>query len=163
MSWKYFCGDFEDVILANLSKMLMVEFGISRLLKSLRSAVHDELFNGRTKNPVNIYLFKVHNRNTRKRSEICSKLTIKTPDRRQWCRSGILTNFEHISHLPSVFVVNFEQVNACWGTIGQMFLPTSTTGMPRAGTDPVQNVSSNSVERSCAVVITTKPIKSSTS
>ena len=28
--------------------------------------------------PGNIYLFKVNNRNTRKRSEICSKLTIKT-------------------------------------------------------------------------------------
>ena len=31
--------------------------------------------------PVNIYLFKVNSRNTRKRCEICSKLT---PDRRQW-------------------------------------------------------------------------------
>ena len=30
----------------------------------------------------NMYLFKVNNRNTRKRSEICSKLTIKTPGRR---------------------------------------------------------------------------------
>ena len=28
-------------------------------------------------------LFKVNNRNTRKRCEICSKLTIKTPERRQ--------------------------------------------------------------------------------
>ena len=28
---------------------------------------------------VNIYLFEVNNRNTRKWSEICSKLTIKTP------------------------------------------------------------------------------------
>ena len=33
--------------------------------------------------PANIYLFKVNNRNTRKRFEICSKLTIKTPERRQ--------------------------------------------------------------------------------
>ena len=31
----------------------------------------------------NIYLFKVHNRNTRKRCKIGSKLTIKTPERRQ--------------------------------------------------------------------------------
>ena len=30
----------------------------------------------------NIYLFKANNRNTRKRYEICSKLTIKTPERR---------------------------------------------------------------------------------
>ena len=31
--------------------------------------------------PANIYLFNVNNRNTRKRSEICSKLTKKTPER----------------------------------------------------------------------------------
>ena len=31
-----------------------------------------------------IYLFKVNNRNIRTRCEICSKLTIKTPERRQW-------------------------------------------------------------------------------
>ena len=30
----------------------------------------------------NIYLFKVNNRNSRKRCNICSKLTIKTPERR---------------------------------------------------------------------------------
>ena len=34
-------------------------------------------------NPANIYLFKVNNRNTRKRCEIWSKLTIKTPERHQ--------------------------------------------------------------------------------
>ena len=32
--------------------------------------------------PANIYLFKVNNRNTRKRCKICSKLTIKTAERR---------------------------------------------------------------------------------
>ena len=32
--------------------------------------------------PANICLFKVNNRNSRKRCEICSKLTIKTPERR---------------------------------------------------------------------------------
>ena len=31
---------------------------------------------------VGIYLLKVNNRNTRTRCEICSKLTIKTPERR---------------------------------------------------------------------------------
>ena len=30
--------------------------------------------------PVGIYLLKVNNRNTRTRYEICSKLTVKTPD-----------------------------------------------------------------------------------
>ena len=31
--------------------------------------------------PPNTYLFKVNNKNTRKRCEICSKLTMKTPER----------------------------------------------------------------------------------
>ena len=35
------------------------------------------------KRPTNIYLFKVNNRNTIKRCEICSKLKIKTPERRK--------------------------------------------------------------------------------
>ena len=35
------------------------------------------------KYPANIYLLKVSNRNTRKRCEIFSKLTITTPERRQ--------------------------------------------------------------------------------
>ena len=30
-------------------------------------------------NPASDYLFKANNRNTRKRCDICSKLTIKTP------------------------------------------------------------------------------------
>ena len=41
--------------------------------------------------PVGNYMLKVSNRNTRTRCEICSKVTIKTPER-----------------------VNFEQVNAGW-------------------------------------------------
>ena len=37
---------------------------------------------------------------------IRSKLTIKIPKRRQWCRSGIfIVNFEHISHLALVFLL----------------------------------------------------------
>ena len=34
--------------------------------------------------PAGIYLLKVNDRNTRTRCEICSKLTIKTPERRHW-------------------------------------------------------------------------------
>ena len=33
--------------------------------------------------PTNIYLFKANNRNTRKRCEICSKLTMEISERRQ--------------------------------------------------------------------------------
>ena len=50
--------------------------------------------------PANIYLFKVNTRNTRKKCEIYSKLTIKTPEQLQQCRFGVFTvNFEHISYL----------------------------------------------------------------
>ena len=50
--------------------------------------------------PAGIYLLKVNIRNTRTKCEICTKLTIKIPERRQWRRSGIIiVNFEHISHI----------------------------------------------------------------
>ena len=50
--------------------------------------------------PAGIHLLKVDNKNTRTRCEICSKLTIKIPERHHWCLSGIfIVNFEHILHL----------------------------------------------------------------
>ena len=56
--------------------------------------------------PADIYLFKVKNRNTRKRYEIYSKLTMKTPERRQYRHSGVfVANFEHILHLFLVFLL----------------------------------------------------------
>ena len=52
------------------------------------------------------YLLKFNNRSTRTRCEICSKLTIKTPKRRHWRRSGVfIVNFEHISHHILVFLL----------------------------------------------------------
>ena len=56
--------------------------------------------------PSRLYLLKVNNRNTRKRCEMYFKLTIKTPERCHWHRSGVLiANFEHISHLVLVFLL----------------------------------------------------------
>ena len=50
--------------------------------------------------PTKNNLFKVNNRNFWKRCEICSKLTVKTPERRQWrCSVGFIVNFDHIWHL----------------------------------------------------------------
>ena len=50
------------------------------------------------------YMFKVNNRNTR--FETCSKLTIKTTERRQWRGSGVfIVNFEHIWYLALVFLL----------------------------------------------------------
>ena len=52
------------------------------------------------------YMSKVNNKNTRARFEICSKLTIKTPKRCQWRRSGVFfVNFELISHFVLVFLL----------------------------------------------------------
>ena len=55
--------------------------------------------------PGYVYLFKVNNRNTGKRGEICTKLTVKTPERRQRRSDVFIVNFEHISHLFLVFLL----------------------------------------------------------
>ena len=56
--------------------------------------------------PVGICLLKVNNRDTRARCEICSKLTIKTLERRYWrCYGVFIVNFEHTSHLVLVFLL----------------------------------------------------------
>ena len=57
-------------------------------------------------NPAGIYPLKFNNKNTRTKCEICSKLTIKTPERRHWRRSGVfIINLEHISHLVLMFLL----------------------------------------------------------
>ena len=53
--------------------------------------------------PVGIYMFKVNNRKIRTRYELCSKLTLKTPERRQY---KIFTPWSSVS------IVNFEHVIA---------------------------------------------------
>ena len=60
-------------------------------------------------------MFKVSNKKSRIRCEICLKLTMKTPERRQLTiktperrqrRSCVFfVNFEHISHLVLVFLL----------------------------------------------------------
>ena len=58
-------------------------------------------------------MFKVNIRNNRTRqeirrtrSEICSELKIKSPERPQWSRSGVFfVKFEHISHLVLAFLL----------------------------------------------------------
>ena len=71
-----------------------------------RLSVWLEVLYGVSQNPAGNYMFKVNNRNTRRRCEICLKLTIKTPERRHWRRSGVfIVNFKHISHLLLVFLL----------------------------------------------------------
>ena len=56
-----------------------------------------------------MYLFKVNNITIEKDAtyiQLTIKLTIKTPERCQWRRSGIfIVNFEHISHIFLVFLL----------------------------------------------------------
>ena len=61
-------------------------------------------------------MFKVNNRNTRTTCEICSKLTIKTPEQHHWRRSGVfIVNYgTYFTPYSSVSIINFEQVNAGW-------------------------------------------------
>ena len=61
-----------------------------------------------SKNPVNIYLFKVNNRNTGRceRCEICSKLTKK------YTRTTSLTSY--FISFSSISTVEFEKVNVSW-------------------------------------------------
>ena len=56
--------------------------------------------------PAGNYMFKVNNRNSKTGCEICSRLTIKTPERHHCGRSGVfIVNFDHISHLFVVFLL----------------------------------------------------------
>ena len=65
--------------------------------------------------PVGLYLVKVNNRNTRTRCKICSKLTMKTTERRHWRRSGVfIINLVYFTPCSIVSTVNFEHVIAGW-------------------------------------------------
>ena len=55
--------------------------------------------------PAGIYLLKVNNRNTEIRCEISSKLTVKTPERRQAC------NFIKKETLTRVFSCEFYEIS----------------------------------------------------
>ena len=56
--------------------------------------------------PANKYMFRFKYGNIRKRSDIRSKLTIKTPERLHWCCSSFFViNFKNISHLFLLFLL----------------------------------------------------------
>ena len=66
--------------------------------------------------PVNIYLFKDNNGNTRKRCEICSKLIIKTYEQRHWRDVVLLSLLLTLNIYHTLFYVSisyYEQAIAC--------------------------------------------------
>ena len=73
------------------------------------------------------YMFQVNNRNIRTRCEICSKLTIKTPERPQWRRSSVfIVNFEQVLTGIFIFLIGlpcFQEgyINVLYGRNGQSF------------------------------------------
>ena len=64
----------------------------------------------------NIYLSNVNNRHIRQWVDICLKLTIKTPEQRQWRHDVVLVSFT----IFSVSVVDFERVNVSWAMVARV-------------------------------------------
>ena len=61
--------------------------------------------------PAGNYMFKVNNRNSRTRCELCLKLTIKIPERRHdVVLVSLLITLKHISHLVLVFILNIVHI-----------------------------------------------------
>ena len=77
------------------------------IISDRKFTTSNDMFSGKcklfykTNNPVGNHMFKVNNKNTRTRCKKCSKLTIKTPERRR----VFIVNLEHISHLVLVFLL----------------------------------------------------------
>ena len=67
-------------------------------------------------NPAGNYMFKVNNKNTRTRFEICSKLIIKTPERCHWRKCSGKYYYENFSKfnkkidVPESF---FNKITSC--------------------------------------------------
>ena len=73
--------------------------------------------------PAGNYMFKVNNRNTRRRSEIFSKLTIKTPERRHRHQNDVITCFycwlwAGECRLGSIFFEQFLTIQSTTATEG---------------------------------------------
>ena len=66
-----------------------------RFTVSIMKATINHSYLEKTKTPTNKYMLKFNNANTKKRCEICSKLTIKTPEwcltLTEWCLPLLLT------------------------------------------------------------------------
>ena len=84
------------------SSLILFRFSKTTYKKSYLNPWYFQLFGndyktGRT-------FFKVNNENTKRMCEICSKLTVKTTEPRQWPLSDVvIVNFEQISHTVLAF------------------------------------------------------------
>ena len=106
--WRIFRKGNRRTLLKNLEKPMKI---VRRsFLRKLTSANRLAIFRSTRLQvfykdvPANIYLFKLKNRNTKKRSKICLKLTIKHENDVR--PSGLCNfNFEHVSLLFLVYLL----------------------------------------------------------
>ena len=78
--------------------------------------------------PINIYLFKVRNRNT---GVIYFKITRKTSEQYQWRRSCVfIGNFKHTTSFSSISIVNFEHLVVFWEWPLRLWETSATLDMP---------------------------------
>ena len=78
---KYMHNDIQNELIELMAKQVLakkLESICSSKFFGIMADEHTDIPN----NPAGNCMFKVNNRNTRTRCEICSKLTIKTPERR---------------------------------------------------------------------------------
>ena len=61
------------------------------------------IFSVITKKPYGTYFSRVDHGKATTICEICSKLTLETPKRGQWRRSGVFINFKQIPYIPLLF------------------------------------------------------------
>ena len=97
------CQSFLEHV-SHICKILKIGWqpGNYRITRMRNSWFTSEFHSWWVNSPTGNYMFKVNNRNTRRSCEICSRLTIKTPERRRR-RSGIfIVNFELILQLALV-------------------------------------------------------------
>ena len=95
---------FAEHLVFRISYFKDLQCFFSKFLALLTMIVHRKV-----NQPASNHMFKVNNRNTRTRCKICSKLTIKTPEKSLlslYC--SLQTYFITYS---SAFIVNFKQVN----------------------------------------------------
>ena len=94
----------------NEGRLLNTPNSLTTLGKPLLAAWKGNMNSFSTDFSACIYLPKVSNMNSITRCEIYSKLTIKTPERRLYCRSGVFfVNFEHICQLVLVFLLGWPK------------------------------------------------------
>ena len=105
--WEKFQSSFFLEVWSDITSETVKYFEMFSSINLMKTDIYQIFFGSHWQS--NIYWFKVNNRKSRERCEMCSKLSIKTPQRRQWRRFGVfVVKFEHISHLFLVLLLQLS-------------------------------------------------------